>query len=62
MVYQWTEELSIRTNDANHKASLTNGNFSPMAPLVRVSLTIGICLSIFGQDELVSLFPFGCRS
>ena len=25
-VYQWTEELSIRTNGANRKASLTNGD------------------------------------
>ena len=27
MVYQWTEELSIRTNGANRKASLKNGDF-----------------------------------
>ena len=27
MVYQWTEELSIRTNGVNRKASLTNGDF-----------------------------------
>ena len=37
MVYQWTEELSIRTDGANRKASLTNGDFLPMVPLVRVS-------------------------
>ena len=37
MVYKWTEELSIRTNGANRKASLTNGDFLPMVPLVRVS-------------------------
>ena len=36
-VYQWTEEISIRTNGANHKASLTNSDFVPMVPLVRVS-------------------------
>ena len=40
MVFQWTEELSIRTNGANCKASLTNGDFFlPMVPLVAVSLT-----------------------
>ena len=39
MVYQWTEELSIRTNGANRKASLTNGDFFlPMVPLVAVSI------------------------
>ena len=27
MVYQWTEELSIRTNGTNRKASLTDGGF-----------------------------------
>ena len=27
MVYQWTEEISICTNGANRKASLTNGDF-----------------------------------
>ena len=37
MVYQWIEQLSIRTNGANRKASLTNGDFLPMVPLVRVS-------------------------
>ena len=42
IVYQWTEELSIRTNGVNCKASLTNSDFSPMVPLV----TIGICLCI----------------
>ena len=31
------EELSIRTNGANRKASLTNGGFLPVVPLVRVS-------------------------
>ena len=37
MVYQWTEELSIRTNGTNRKASLTNGDFLTMVPLVKVS-------------------------
>ena len=37
MVYQWTEELSIRTNITNRKASLTNDDLLPMVPLVRVS-------------------------
>ena len=39
-VYKWNrsaEEISIRTNGANCKASLTNGDFLPMVPLVRVS-------------------------
>ena len=51
MVYQWTEELSIRTNGANRKASLTNGDFLPMLPLVTVFLTIGICLCILDMCE-----------
>ena len=45
MVYQWTEELSIRTNGANRNASLTNGNFLPMVPLVRVSWRlVSVCV------------------
>ena len=37
MVNQWNEELSIGTNGANRKVSLTNGDILPMVPLVRVS-------------------------
>ena len=37
MVYQWTEEISIGTNGANRKASLTNGDLLPMVPLAWVS-------------------------
>jgi len=36
MVDQSTEELSIRTNGTNRKASLTNGDHLPIVPLVRV--------------------------
>ena len=45
MVYQWTEELSIRTNCTNRKASLTNGDFLPMVPLVMVSWRlVSVCV------------------
>ena len=45
MVYQWTEELSIRTNGANRKASLTNGDFLPVVQLVRVSSRlVSVCV------------------
>ena len=37
MVNQWNEELSIGTNGANRKVSLTNDDILPMVPLVRVS-------------------------
>ena len=36
MVYRSTEELTIRSNGTNRKASLTNRNILPMVPLVRV--------------------------
>ena len=36
MVYRSTEELAIRSNGTNRKASLTNRNLLPMVPLVRV--------------------------
>ena len=45
MVYQWTEELSIRTNGVNRKAFLTNGDFLPMVLLVRVSWRlVSVCV------------------
>ena len=46
MVYQWTEELSIRANGANRKASLTNGDFFTNGTVGEGFLTIGICLCI----------------
>ena len=46
MVYQWTEELSIRTNGANRKASLTNGDLFTNGTIGDGFLTIGICLCI----------------
>ena len=46
MVYQWTEELSIHTNGANRKASLTNGDFFTNGTIGDRFLTIGICLCI----------------
>ena len=46
MVYQWTEELSIRTNGANRKASLTNGDLFTNGIIGDGFLTIGICLCI----------------
>ena len=36
MVYRSTEELTIRSNGTNCKASLTNRNLLPMVRLVRV--------------------------
>ena len=36
MVYRSTEELTIRSNGTNRKASLTNRNILPMVRLVRV--------------------------
>ena len=39
-VYKWhlsAEQISIRINGANRKASLMNGDFLPMVPLVRIS-------------------------
>ena len=36
MVYQSPEELTIRANGTNRKASLTNRNSLPMVRLVRV--------------------------
>ena len=47
MVYEWTEELSIRTNGANRKASLTNNDFFTNGTIGEGFLTIGICLCIF---------------
>ena len=45
MAYQWTEKLSIPTNGANCKASMTNGDFLPMVPLVRVSCRlVSVCV------------------
>ena len=49
MVYQWTEELSIRTNGANRKASLTNGDFFTSGTIGEGFLTIGICLCILNM-------------
>ena len=51
MVYQWTEELSIRTNGANRKASLTNGDFFTNGTIGEGFLTIGICLCILDMWE-----------
>ena len=45
-VYQWTEELSSRTNGASRKASLTIGDFFTNATIGEGFLTIGICLCI----------------
>ena len=54
MVYQSTEEFSIRTNGANLNASLTNGDYLTILPLMRVSLTIGICSCILDKCEKLS--------
>ena len=53
MVYQWTEELSSRTNGANCKASLTNGDFLPMIPLVRVSWRL-VCVCVYWTYVVLS--------
>ena len=48
-VYKWhrsAEEISIRTNGANRKASLTNGDFFTNGSIGEGFLTIGICLCI----------------
>ena len=53
MVYQWTEKLFIRTNGTNRKASLTNGGFLAMVPLVRVSrqlVSICVCWTWVGEN------------
>ena len=53
MVFQWTEELSIRTNGANHKASLMNGDFFFTNGTIGDSfLTIGICLCILDMCDI----------
>ena len=52
MVYQWTEELSIRTNGANHEASLTNGDFFTNGTIGDGFLTIGICLCILDMCDI----------
>ena len=52
MVYQWTEELSIRTNGANRKASLTNGDFFTNGTIGEGFLTIGICLCLLDKCEI----------
>ena len=49
MLYQWTEELSIRTNGTNRKASLTNGDIFTNGTIGEGFLTIGICLCILGM-------------
>ena len=64
LVYNWTEELSIRTNGTNRKASLTNGGFYQCyhwwrPPLVEASigegfLMIGICLCILDMCEFLA--------
>ena len=54
MIYQSTEEFSIRTNGANLNASLTNGDYLKILPLMRVSLTIGICSCILDKCEKLS--------
>ena len=49
MVYQWTEELSIRTNCTNRKASLTDGGFFFYQWYHwwgEGFLTIGVCLCL----------------
>ena len=51
MVYQWTEEISIGTNGANHKASLANGDFFTNGTIGEGFLTIGICLCILDMCE-----------
>ena len=51
MVYQWTEELCIRTNGANRKTSLTNGDFFTNGTSGEGFLTIGICLCILDMCE-----------
>ena len=53
MVHQWTEELSIRTNGANRKASLTNGYFFTNGTIDEGFLTIGISLCILDMCGLV---------
>ena len=52
-VYKWhrsAEEISIRTNGANRKASLTNGDFFTNGSIGEGFLTIGICLCILVSD------------
>ena len=51
MVYQWTEELSIRTIGVNRKDSLTNGDFFTNGTIGEGFLTIGICLCILDMCE-----------
>ena len=58
MVYQWTEELSIRTNGANRKASLRNVYFFTNGTIGEGFLTIGICLCILDMCGINSRF---CR-
>ena len=50
-VYQWTEELSIRTNGANCKTSLKNGDFFTNGTIGEGFLTIGICLCILDMCD-----------
>ena len=54
MVYQWTEEVSIRTNGANHKAPLTNDDFFTNGIIGEGFLTIGTCLCILDMCDLQS--------
>ena len=54
MVYQWTEELSIRTSGANRKASLTNGDVLPMVPLD--NSTIELHLPVEAKEKLAIIF------
>ena len=60
-VYKWhrsAEEISIRTNGANRKASLTNGDFFTNGSIGEGFLTIGICLCILdmcGPHKAISV-------
>ena len=53
-VYKWhrsAEDISIRTNGANRKASLTNGDFFTNGSIGEGFLTIGICLCILDMYD-----------
>ena len=57
-VYKWhrsAEEISIRTNGANRKASLTNGDFFTNGSIGEGFLTIGICLCILDMCDIFML-------
>ena len=46
MVYQWIEELSIRTNNTNHNVSLMNGDFFTNGTIGEGFFTIGMFVHI----------------